>query len=128
LGVLGGLFYYINLNYKSELEKFYFKVDKWGITEIGKAELQRQERITELNEKGVPFAQCEALRKRTVFFGATSEMVLLALGQPANEPVINDQGLQVWVYYFDDYTRPTHLYFTKKDDVWILSSAEKISD
>ena len=121
--ILFGAFYFINHYYKDELEKFYLKVDKIGITDVGKAEITRQRSIKnfKFNNLPLPFAQQEALINKTVFFGATSEMVLLALGNPASAPIVNDKGQEVWVYYFEDYNRPTYLYFQNK----ILVSAEK---
>ena len=116
-----GTYFYFNNYQKEALQKFYFQVDVWGITDVGRAELDRKYKINELD---IPFAQRQALINKTVFFGATSKMVLLALGEPAERPV-NTPEQQIWVYYFDDYSRPTQLFFIMKDKQWVLNSAEK---
>lgn len=115
-------FYYVDSHHKSELDKFYLKFDRLGITEIGRNENERRSKIHDLD---IPLVQRDALTNGTVFFGATSEMVSLALGKPISEPRINDKGEQVWIYNFDDYKRPTYLNFRNENNVWVLRSAEK---
>jgi len=125
--LLGGAFFYISTNHKEELDKFYLKVDSWGFTSVGKAEIERKAAIDALADEGVLFPQREALVNKTVFLGATAKMVTLALGKPVAEPTTNASGQQIWVYYFNDYDRPTFLYFENRNNVWILSKAEKSS-
>lgn len=127
LAILFGLFFYISNYHKDELNKFYLKFDVWGVTDIGRTELQRLEAIDDL-EKEVVHVQREALKNRTVFLGATDKMVILALGKPLKDPKLNSLNQQVWIYNFDDYSRPTYLYFEKRSNKWILVKAEKISN
>ena len=123
--LLCGAFLYVQNYRKDELEKFYLKFDSWGVTQVGRDELQRRAAIDALQDQGVIFVQQEALKNRTVFLGATDQMVLLALGKPIKNPEMNTLNQQVWTYSFDDYGRPTLLYFDKRDGKWILSKAEK---
>ncbi len=117
--ILAALFYILNHAFKSELEKFYLKVDVLGITDAGKAEIERQDKINALS---IPFAQKLALINKTIFLESDENMVMLALGKPASPPIVNNEGEEVWVYYFGDYNRPTYLYFDKDK---ILRKAEK---
>lgn len=125
--LIAGVWYYVNNYRKDDLNKFYLQFDTWGITQVGKAEIDRKNQIDNLADENVPFVQREALKNRTVFLGATDKMVLLALGNPITDPTVNASGQQVWVYSFGDYTRPTYLYFDKHYNTWVLSKAEKAS-
>lgn len=114
--------------HKDEMDKFYLKVDTVGITSVGRAELDRVAAIKALSDrKPVPVygPQQDALINHTIFLGADTEMVVLAIGQPAEKPSMNERGQQVWFYYFDDYSRPTYLYFEQQGQYWVLVKAEK---
>ena len=119
--LLGGTYFYFSIFHKDALEKFYLKVDVIGITQIGKAELDRTSEIMNLD---LPLSQREALINKTIFFGANKQMVILALGKPESQNATPGTSQEVWVYYFDDYTRPTYLYFTGDK----LVSAEKANN
>jgi len=120
-------YFYVSNFHEDDLKKFYLKFDTLGITTVGRSELNRIDAIKALSDRPspVPVPQQDALINRTVFLGADNEMVTLALGPPIEDPTINDKGQQLWVYHFDDYNRPTYLYFEKRGIYWILVKAEK---
>ncbi len=127
LSIIGAGYYYLTAFHKEDLDKFCLKFDTLGITSIGRAEQDRIYAIRALSDRNVHGPQQEALINRTVFLGADNEMVALALGSPLKKPEINSLGQQVWIYYFDDYSRPTYLYFEKRGTYWVLVKAEKTS-
>lgn len=107
------LFSYLNRTNPEMVRSALLKVDMLGITAPAQAE---KARVAAINQLGIPWEQREVLINRTVFLGATEQMVYLALGQPqaANKRVAAERGnreLTVWAYYLQDELRPTLLEF-----------------
>lgn len=101
---------YISAFQKEAVNDFLKKYDILGFSEVGKFEKARLYRINNLN---IPFEQRQALKHGTVFLGATKEMVALALGEPAGPSEKMADGTEKWVYFFQDSSRPTYLFFEK---------------
>ena len=99
---------YIALFQQEFVSDFLKKYDFIGVSETGQAEKQRLYRINNLD---IPFEQRQALKQGTVFLGATKEMVVLALGNPYGKPEHVAGGQEKWVYFFQESTRPTYLFF-----------------
>ncbi len=81
-------------------------IDITGISEVARDEKQR---IRTIENLGIPYEKREVLKNRTVFLGATEEMVLLALGKPSQ--IDKKADSTTWVYYFEADQRPTLLVF-----------------
>lgn len=100
-------------------------VDRFGITEAGAKEQQRVYNINHMDN--ITFEEKQVLIKRTIFFGATREMVFLALGNPVCAWRTKASGktpsTEYWVYYIDNDRKPTQLAFQNNE----LSSASKAS-
>ena len=100
--------FYIATFQKEAVDGFLKKYDFLGFSETGQAEKNRQYLI---NNLPIPFEQRQALKQGTVFLGATKQMVELALGKPHGTPEQMSDGTEKWVYFFQDSSRPTYLYF-----------------
>lgn len=112
LGTLA-LFSYLNSTNPEMVRSVLLKVDILGISAPVQAE---RSRVAAINQLGIPWEQREVLINRTVFLGATEEMVALALGAPRAVsarplPERPGQELTVWAYYLQDDLRPTLLEF-----------------
>jgi hypothetical protein len=83
------------------------KYDFIGVSETGRAEKYR---LYQINNLPIPFEQREAIKSGSIFLGATRQMVLLAIGQPS-EKATNEGALERWVYYLNQSSRPTYLFF-----------------
>ncbi len=101
---------YIGAFQKEAVNDFLKKYDFIGVSQTGQAEKQR---LYLINNLPIPYEQRQALRQGTVFLGATKQMVELALGKPASAPEQTSEGQEKWVYFFQDSSRPTYLYFEK---------------
>jgi hypothetical protein len=110
--------FYITTFQKDAVEGFLKKYDFIGLSEIGQNEKQR---LYQINNLPIPFEQRQALVNGTVFLGASKQMVGLALGAPYGQPQIMADGTERWVYFFQDSSRPTYLFF--KNDM--LANAAK---
>ena len=98
---------YILFFQQTAINNFLVKYDSIGITSVGAKEKARLRTINNLN---IPFEQRNALANRTVFIGASEQMVELALGSPTATP--SEEGSQVrWTYFFEEHSRPIYLYF-----------------
>lgn len=123
----GGLSY-VNQTDPEALTDLMVHVDVFGITPQASQERERQSQIRALD---LPYEKKKVLLERTVFLGATRQMVTLALGQPKDAQKVGKEkrsdGKNVterWVYYFKDDPRPTVLEFEKET----LASAFKGSN
>jgi hypothetical protein len=101
---------YIATFQKEAVDDFLKKYDFLGLSQTGQAEKQR---LYQINNLPIPFEQRQALVQGTVFLGATKQMVELALGQPSSSPQQMADGTEKWVYFFQDSSRPTYLFFEK---------------
>jgi hypothetical protein len=104
--------YYLE-SYQPELmSKLMIQVDVFGFTRVAQAE---QERVGKINELSIPYEDKQVLINRTVFMGATEDMVKLALGSPwkVEERMWEAKKtmLTYYVYYLPDDKRPTILIF-----------------
>jgi hypothetical protein len=92
------------------------KVDMLGFTQAAQQESQRLAKIRALT---IPYEKKKALIERTIFMGATKEMVTLALGEPRSmqkNPTNTKGGKKTserWVFFFKEDARPTILEFEK---------------
>ncbi len=113
---------YVQVHNPGMLKELLIQIDVFGVSSASIEEKRRRNTITFLP---VPFEQREALKNRTVFLGATKEMVILAIGEPktVSKPRSADKAedKESWVYYFGDDARPTLLNFANNK----LISTEK---
>jgi hypothetical protein len=91
--------------------KLVISIDSFGVTPMGQEEISRRHTI---NNLPITYEEKQILINRTVFLGATTEMVVLALGQPRK----GTRGLSAdgsesinLVYHFPDDPLPTVLTF-----------------
>lgn len=113
---------YVQTHNPAMIKELLITVDLFGISQVASDEKKRTLVISKLD---IPFEKRDALKKRTIFLGATKEMTVLALDQPKNIYKQNDpqkgSDTDIWVYFFENDTKPTLLYF--QDNV--LITAEK---
>lgn len=106
------------------LDRLLIRVDVLGWTEAGALERQRLARIMKLP---VALEKRQALGNRTVFLGATREMVFLALGAAKDKRSYADRKpgvlVETWLYYIHGDQQPTLLIF--EDDH--LTEARQVS-
>jgi len=114
------LFLFLEDNQPQLLADIMIRVDVFGWTHVVRVE---QERLDKINNLTIPYEDKQVLIKRTVFMGASPEMVELALGKPikmAKTYQLAD-GKNVsqlyYVYYLPNDKRPTIFIF--KDDVLV---------
>lgn len=104
--------FYMQTNHPAAMKEVILKVDRFGITEAGAEEKRRLMMIRSLD---IPYEKKKVLEQRTVFMGATSQMVYLALGAPKrrsdNLDSTANQQIETWIYYFPGDKRPTMLDF-----------------
>ena len=119
---------YVSVSRPEMLDSLLLRVDVLGITEAGAKEKQRIETIRSLE---IPFEKKKVLMERTIFMGASRQMVYLALGEPRKAqryktPISGSSGKDVteeWVYFFKGDSRPTVLEFKGQ----VLIGAHKTS-
>ncbi len=96
-------------SYRPEiLDKLLISVDVFGISTPARDEQQRQSRI---NALAITYEEKQVLIKHTVFLGASTDMVRLALGEPNRQRVVSGQNSVVedLIYYLSGDKRPTIL-------------------
>jgi len=116
---------YVGAKNPEALDQLLLRVDVLGITEVG---MKEKKRINSIRALEIPFAQKKILMERTIFMGATRQMVYLALGEPRKaertKHTPSKQNItERWVYFFREDTRPTVLEFEGE----VLVSAHKTS-
>lgn len=112
---------YVQTTDPEALEDLLVRIDVFGISTVAAEENVRIEQIRALS---IPYEKKKVLMERTIFMGATRQMVVLALGQPREASAISAPSKNIterWVYFFKDEQRPTVLEFEKD----MLSSAYK---
>lgn len=115
--------YWIAQKFPDKIRDLLIVVDRFGITEVGAAE---QARIRTINRLPITYEEKQVLIQRTVFLGATREMVHLALGDPVcvlQTPVEGHGTIESWVYYIEGDRKPTQLAFQNNE----LTTAGKAS-
>lgn len=116
--VLGaGGSYFIATAFPDKVKDLLIAVDRFGITEVGATEQKRVRTINRL--EGITFEERQVLIRRTVFLGASREMVYLALGEPVcilQTPRTQQQAAsEAWVYYIEGDRKPTQLVFQNNE-------------
>jgi hypothetical protein len=109
LGLIVGTFaliFYLQFYQPEVVKRLILAVDVLGVTPLGEEEQLRQTRINQLS---ITYEEKQVLLSRTVFLGATQQMVTLALGTP-KEQKHTAQGT-LYIYYLPDDPRPTILRF-----------------
>lgn len=110
---------YVKTTNPEALDELLVHIDVLGITKVASIE---RERINMIRNLDIPFEQKKVLMERTIFMGASRQMVVLALGQPkgatrlSGKPSPQNPELKPterWVYYFKGDQRPTVLDFEK---------------
>lgn len=113
----GGIFYWVAQKFPDKMKDLLISVDRFGITDVGAAEQQRVRTINRLNS--ITYEERQVLIQRTVFLGATREMVYLALGDPVcvlQVPATTQQpASEAWVYYIEGDRKPTQLLFQNNE-------------
>lgn len=115
--VLGaGSVYWVAQKFPDKMKNLLISIDRFGITTVGAAE---QQRVRTINRLRITYEEKQVLIKRTVFLGATREMVYLALGDPVcvlQVPQTAQQpSTEAWIYYIDGDRRPTQLSFQSNE-------------
>ena len=119
-----GAAYWFISSYPDKVREILITVDRFGITEVGAKE---QNRVYTINRMaGLNFEEREVLINRTVFLGASTSMVRLALGEPVCEvmsPADTNypDGATNWIYFIEGDSKPTRLVFAKD----LLVTAQK---
>jgi len=112
--------FYMQTYQPDMMTKLLIQVDVFGLTRVAD---QEQQRLAKIHDLSIPYEDKQVLTNRTVFMGATSEMVQLALGKPtktAQQPwAKKNVTLLYYVYYLPNDTRPTILVF--QDDKLIYA-------
>lgn len=105
-------FYSLASAYPGQIKAFIVAVDRFGITQVGANE---QDRIRKVNRLPITFEEKQVLISRTVFFGATRDMVTLALGEPScmesTATTESTPASEHWVYFIEGELKPTQLVF-----------------
>ena len=120
-GVISGVYgYKTNPQFHQHLLS---KADIFGTSSASKTENQR---INLINKLPISYEEKQILIGKTVFIGATQEMVKLALGEPKSQTATTVNGkiqASTYLYYLADDTSPTQLQFVNNT----LISAKKVS-
>jgi hypothetical protein len=103
---------FVSLLHPEEARRWVIKIDVFNISPAARAEQYRQQMI-----RAIPtdeYWKTEALLRGQVFKGATPEMTLLALGQPAEHfdlEVPGYESVTIMIYLFEGSNRYTMLQF-----------------
>lgn len=106
------------------MESLLMKIDTFGITSVGAKEKLR---VAQIKSLPITYEQKQVLIGRTIFMGANTTMVFLALGNPRSASATPEDAatqrpkIDKWVYYFSGDKRPTVLEFENS----VLTSAYK---
>lgn len=115
--VLGAVAAYgIATAFPHQMKAFLISFDQFGITNVGASE---QSRIRRINRLAITHEEKQVLIKRTVFLGATREMVDMALGTPtcsySTNATADKKVAEVWVYFIEGDPKPTLLAFQNNE-------------
>ncbi|MGB1540473.1 MAG: hypothetical protein ACPG80_05885 [Rickettsiales bacterium] len=113
--------------FPSQFRSLLLAIDRFGVTEVG---AQEQQRVRTINKLPITYEEKQVLINRTVFFGATQQMVVLALGQPFcslnTQATVDQPPTEYWVYYIAGDVKPTRLSF--QNDVLIAAGKQSALD
>ena len=99
------LAFYVGQSRPDMLARMLTVVDVLGVTETGATE---KTRISTIMNLPIAYEKKQALVARTIFMGATTEMMLLAFGPPKEKtPSPDVANTETWKYHFPGDTRPT---------------------
>lgn len=99
---------YLQLFQPMVVKRLILSVDVFGITDLGMAE---KSRLNTINNLPITYEEKQVLMNRTVFLGATRQMVTLALGEPNKQQQAGADNM--YIYYLPDDPRPTILKFSR---------------
>ncbi len=102
---------YIQFYKPTLVKELILSIDTFGVTSIGQEEISRQAAIRQLPK--LTYEERQVLINRTVFLGATPNMVMLALGAPKERKAYHSPkgNGTIYIYYLPDDPRPTILRF-----------------
>lgn len=110
--LLFGGYAYLSVSHPEMARELLIAMDKFGITNTGRDE---QLRIAQINALPIAYEKKQVLINRTVFLGADTGMVYLALGNPRETQRAKVKGQKteavLLIYHFSDDKRPTILQF-----------------
>lgn len=101
-------FLYLQIYRPSFVKELILAIDVFGVTEVGTAE---QQRLDAINKLSITYEEKQVLINKTVFLGASPQMVALALGQPSEQKQAPAEN--IYIYYLPDDPRPTILKFSR---------------
>jgi hypothetical protein len=102
------VFFTLHIYRPQFMKELILVIDLFGMTDLGRSE---QERLAAINRLPITYEEKQVLINRTIFLGATSQMVSLALGTPSEH---REQATgTIYVYYLPDDPRPTILKFSR---------------
>ena len=88
------------------------KLDKFGLAPEDPMEIQR---VADINKMTISYEEKQILINKTIFMGATTRMVMLALGKPKQghrgSKTANEKDVVILVYHLPEELRPTMLHF-----------------
>jgi len=124
VGIIYGVLFYTQKYQPEAMNKFLISIDIIGASEAAK---QENYRLSQIRNLRLTYPEKQVLVNRTVFIGATKEMVKLSLGDPKKEIWKNDK--LYYVYYLPNDSKPTLLVFDyeKSGETYKLSNAYKTS-
>ncbi|MEI6729887.1 MAG: hypothetical protein WCL30_01390 [Pseudomonadota bacterium] len=124
VGIIYGVLFFTQKYQPEAMNKFLISIDIIGASEAAK---QENYRLSQIRNLRLTYPEKQVLVNRTVFIGATKEMVKLSLGDPKKEIWKNDK--LYYVYYLPNDSKPTLLVFDyeKTSDTYKLSNAYKTS-
>ncbi len=110
-----GLFAYASQVRPEVVRELLIQVDVFGLTQPSRHEMERKRHINNLK---ITWEEKQVLLNRTVFMGASVDMVRLALGEPKKtlQKELPERGAAIYlVYYLPNDKRPTILVFVKNE-------------
>lgn len=116
---------------KERHPEIYYSINIYtGFMENKETRIKEKRRIDSIQLLPISLEKKNILISRTIFMGATTNMVELALGKPLNSNQVNVKHkdgsstlLDNWIYHFPNDTRSTLLQFENNQ----LVSAQRIS-
>lgn len=99
---------YLQIFRPTLVKELIISVDVVGVTSLAQSEQNRQ---IQINQLPITFEEKQVLINKTVFLGATPQMVQLALGSPKESKRGGRET--IYIYYLPDDPRPTILRFQR---------------
>lgn len=86
---------------------------------------QEKKRLDHIELLPISDEKKNILTNRTIFLGASSSMVRLALGDPIDGTYYEDGSAQYWTYHFEEDLKPTILEFHNNELLSAYSSGNR---